>query len=114
MPSRAQRRSAAETAERRGAGSLGGARLRSGWPLSEETLVVEGADIGTPEVGIGVQDDARHEDHTILFEQVLVFEDGVARDLTDSSAEGVPAQDFLESRAQDWAVGAKPCDIETP
>ena len=74
--------------------------------------MVEGADIGTPEVGIGVQDDARHEDHTIFFEQVLVFEEGVAHDLADGGAEGVRAQDFLECGAQDWAVGAKPCDIK--
>lgn len=68
MPSRTQSRSAAETPECRGAGSLGAARLCIGWTGSEETLVVEGADIGTPEIGIGVHDHARHEDHTIFFE----------------------------------------------
>ena len=113
MPSRTQYRSAAETAVCGGVGSLVGARLRSRWKLSEETLVVEGADIGAPEVGISVQDDARHEGHTIFFEQVFVFEEGIAHDLASGGAESVPAQDFWESRAQDWAVGAQPCDVET-
>ena len=114
MSSRAQRRSAAETPECRGARSFGAARLCIGWTGSEETLVIEGADIGTPEVGIGVHDHARHEDHTIFFEQVFVFQEGVAHDLADGSAEGVPAQDFLECGAQNWAVGAEPCDIKIP
>ena len=99
MSPRTQRRSSAETTECGGARSLVGAGFRSGWTLSEEALVVEGADIGAPKVGIRVQDDAGHENHTVLFEQVFVFEEGVAHDLADGGAEGVPAQDFLECGA---------------
>ncbi len=53
--------------------------------------MVEGADIGAPEVGVGVQDDAGHEYHAVFLEQVFVFEEGVAHDLADGGAEGVPA-----------------------
>ena len=75
--------------------------------------MVEGGDGGAPESGVGVEDCAGHEDDGILFQEVLVFEEGVAHDLADGGAKGVRAEHFLECGAEDWTIGFQPRDIES-
>ena len=76
--------------------------------------MVEGRDIGAPDRGVGVDDDAGHDDDAILFEEVCVFEKGVAHDLADGGADGVASEYLLECGAQDGAIGLESCDVETP
>lgn len=75
--------------------------------------MVEGGDIGALDGGVGIDDDARHEDHATFFEEVSVFKKGVAHDLTDRGADRVVSEDLLECRTQDGAVGPESCDVET-
>ena len=61
--------------------------------------MVEGGDIGAPDRGVIVNDDAGHDDHTAFSEEVSTFEERVTHNLADGGAHGMPSQDLLECGA---------------
>ena len=74
--------------------------------------MVEGGDIRAPDRGVGVNDDAGHEDDTAFLEEVFVFEEGVTHDLTDGGANRVAPENLLKRGTQDGAIGLESCDVE--
>lgn len=114
MASRAEGRSAAEASE---CCQVGGRALRKeicgGGFVFEETLVVEVVDVGTPVLGIVVDDDVRHEDGAIFFEEVFVVENCVLHYLPHGSSERFVTKDFLEGGYECWTLTFQICNVKT-
>ena len=61
-----------------------------------EALGVEVCSVGTPDRGVGVDDERGHLDDGVFFQEVVIVEDGVFHYFSDGGVEGVDAEDFLE------------------